>query len=745
MTFDTRALLELLPAIYRLRDAQIGAGEAAAGEARAEGPLAALLGAITEQLAIVEEALAQQYDDQFVETCVPWVVPYIGDLLGVRPLHGVVPAVSSPRAEVANTIAYRRRKGTASMLEQLSRDVTGWDAHVAEMFERLGWTQYMQHVRPGRGGTLDLGDHAACESVTADAGAFDRAAHTVDVRRIAPRRGRFNIPNVGIFLWRLQAYPVERATARQMAPGCFTFSPLGLDAPLFNRPRLEPEITHLAEPVNVAAPLRRRPLHDELEGRRQALVDGREVPPATCFGAEPAFSVFLRGGAEPVPPAEILIRDLSGPAPWRLPPNRRSYRRRPQTLAETTAAPTRLPIQVAVDPQLGRIAFPAGAAPERVDVSHAYGFSGDLGGGPYDRSASLPASIVAQATWQVGVSRETPPEPGRIVATLTEAVHQWNAQPPGTVGIIALLDSQTYRESLTGRNRLTIPAGSRLTIVSAGWPAVADPSGIGQTRVVGQVTASDRRAHLRGNLSVVGTAAENEEPGRLLLNGLLLEGNLTVLAGNLGRLDLAHTTLAPGTGRLAVNPSDAAGHRNDRLAIGLTSTICGPIVLPELVPTLSIASSIVDGGGPAQPAVEAPGSELTLDGATVLGAVRAQTVELSNSIVTGRLVAARRQVGCVRFSYLPPDSLAPRRHRCQPNVQSSGHHIHPEFTSERFGDPGYGQLSLRSPDAIRRGADDESEMGAFSHLYGPQRESNLHTRLDEYLRFGLEAGAFFAT
>ena len=33
-------------------------------------------------------------------------------------------------------------------------------------------------------------------------------------------------------------------------------------------------------------------------------------------------------------------------------------------------------------------------------------------------------------------------------------------------------------------------------------------------------------------------------------------------------------------------------------------------------------------------------------------------------------------------------------------------------------------------------------MGAFHELFEPQRETNLRIRLDEYLRFGLEAGVF---
>jgi hypothetical protein len=46
---------------------------------------------------------------------------------------------------------------------------------------------------------------------------------------------------------------------------------------------------------------------------------------------------------------------------------------------------------------------------------------------------------------------------------------------------------------------------------------------------------------------------------------------------------------------------------------------------------------------------------------------------------------------------------------------------------------------------VRRGAEDESEMGALSSLKQPQREDDLRVRLDEYLRVGLEAGLFFVT
>ena len=68
-----------------------------------------------------------------------------------------------------------------------------------------------------------------------------------------------------------------------------------------------------------------------------------------------------------------------------------------------------------------------------------------------------------------------------------------------------------------------------------------------------------------------------------------------------------------------------------------------------------------------------------------------------------------------------------------------------KLTALRYGQPGYGQLRPDCPPEIWQGADDEAEMGVFHDLYWPQREANLRIRLEEYLRFGLEAGIFYAS
>ena len=86
--------------------------------------------------------------------------------------------------------------------------------------------------------------------------------------------------------------------------------------------------------------------------------------------------------------------------------------------------------------------------------------------------ASLEDALRRGVRWQMGVSHAPPPSQTQIVATLGEAVREWNKQPAGTSGVIALMDSRTYQEDLTtAAKRIQIPEGSQLVIVAAGWPA----------------------------------------------------------------------------------------------------------------------------------------------------------------------------------------------------------------------------------------------------------------------------------
>ena len=126
----SQRLYNLLPAIYRRRDTEQGE------------PLKALMGAMEAELEIFEEDLGTLYDNWFIETCEEWAVPYIGDLLGLKGLYPGIPGIFSQRAFVANTLAFRRRKGTTMVLEQLARDATGWPTKVVEFFELMRDAEY---------------------------------------------------------------------------------------------------------------------------------------------------------------------------------------------------------------------------------------------------------------------------------------------------------------------------------------------------------------------------------------------------------------------------------------------------------------------------------------------------------------------------------------------------------------------------------------------------------------------------
>ena len=71
--------------------------------------------------------------------------------------------------------------------------------------------------------------------------------------------------------------------------------------------------------------------------------------------------------------------------------------------------------------------------------------------------------------------------------------------------------------------------------------------------------------------------------------------------------------------------------------------------------------------------------------------------------------------------------------------------VRPQFNSMRYGTPTYGQLADACAEEIKRGADDESEMGVFHDLFQPQRDANLRARLEEYTPAGSDAGIIYAS
>ncbi|HJQ29861.1 MAG TPA: hypothetical protein VJ827_11015 [Rubrobacter sp.] len=693
-------LYDLLPAIHRVRDA----------EGRAEGvegnlPLRSLLSIIATEIDVVEEELAQLYDDQFIETCAEWVVPYIGDLVGVGGLHDLKQAASR-RAQVANTVAYRRRKGTAAILEGLARDATGWPAHAVEFFRYLATTQHVNHVRLSNLYSPDLRNWEPLEYVGTP---FDEIPHTADVRHIASGRGLHNIPNVGIFLWRLPAYPLTLSPAVQLDDNRFLFDPLGKDTQLFTNPEPETDIARLSKPINVPMPISRRVLREYLE---------------SYYGPEKGIS--LVGVFKETNGDDHRVEDYG-------PELVSSCNLDDREDGDWAHEPEH---GISIDPVLGRIFFdvepPQGFSLARLLVTYHYAFSADMGGGEYDRASSIRTEsqrIERVAMPEIRTAIQQLDRIDEAAFTAAEETH------PG------------IQEALTDLGG----EGGVVEVLDSGRHEVLSPKiEVGRSQSLGLQAADGHRPTivLRGELEIEGGA-----DAEVTLNGLLIAGGALRISGELRRVRLEHCTLVPGIrlkpdGEPDQGPEPSLRVEAENAEVEIDRCILGGMRI-EAGSEARITDSIIDATDTANVAYAArngPGGRLNIRNSTVIGTVNTDVLELgSNTIFLGRVEARRKQEGCVRFSFLPLGSEVPRRHRCRPENQAEAGRIRPQFSSLRYGDPGYCQLTRLCAEEIRRGADDESEMGAFHDLYAPQREANLRARLEEYLRFGLEAGILYAT
>jgi hypothetical protein len=747
MSFGGDALFNLLPALYRIRDAQLAqtmnllsAAEAdeltklkakpaplspqdqarldALTQKAGRGPLQSLMALVGEQLSAVEDNLDQLYDDQFIETCALWVIPYIGDLIGFQQTT----KTTGTRAEVAHTISFRRRKGTALMLEQLARDATGFGARAVEFFKLLAWTQHMNHIRLDNAYAPDL--RGSRPGVYMDTG-FDATAHKVDARRISVERGRYNIQNIGIFLWSLNAYKVTRSPAAAVAgsPLCFRVSSLERDAPLFTNPLIESsEITTPAQPVNVPDRLRRHVLCEDISNIQQGAK-------AVYYGESDSLTnslalYVIEPGADPTSPAllgadQIAVCDLSGSdGAWvNTPQSGSKYR-------------------LAIDPQLGRIALrPIASGEAQVVVTYHYGFNAEMGAGEYPRADTFLASP------EQPVVRVSGSKAGAVKLALDQL---------GGEGVVEIADSGVYREATIavtvregGRIELRARDGCRPTLVLAAEMTVAG--------------GANSEFDLNG--LVVTTTAQPGNPSPRALIHATAAANPTQA---LGVLRVTHCALTPGW---ALNPDGSGQHagapailaETAGLTVEVEKSILGPLLVHRTA-TANIADSIIDADSRVAVAYAAPdgvggGGSLMIQGCTVIGKVHATLLSLASNCIfwtgladkdtwAGPLWADRKQEGCVRFSYLPAGAVTPRQYQCKTAaIAQPG----PLFQSLSYGDPAYGKLLASTSDDIRRGADDGGEMGVFHFIGAPRRESNLRIRLKEYLPVGLEYGIFYET
>jgi hypothetical protein len=731
-------LYELLPAYLRFRDQS----------EPLDSPLRALMAVLERQHAVLERDIQGLYDDWFIETCQDWIAPYLGDLLGVRGLDRPEAWVPGQRTRIANAISYRRLKGTTAVLERVARDVTGWPCVASPFFDRLSSSQSLEHLRPQHGRTVDLRDRAA---LTRFGGPFDPLARRPQISGavgLAPAEGPregYNLPNIGLYFWRLQSYPVARRTARWVATGCYTFHPLGIDQPLLTAVESAGDLPARATQRQVPGLLTRARLAEELAARRDGEAAGKG-----SFGPTPAFEIFDPRTGTALPWRSIEVADLSG---WHRPASEQSSLPTGSPGGPDAASPSPGAmagggggVAVAVDPELGRLAFASGEQlAGDVEITYHCAFPGELGGGPYSRDhGPAPATPSSLSDFGKGpdarVLSGRAPDSGDGEARFTSLREALEARPSdGTPAVIQLVDNATYGGSRGVALEVLLRAGDSLTITAAPGDT---PCFIGDLRVL--VGAGPR-------------------PSRLILEGLTLGGRIIVSAvGEESRdsdrrcaLDVRHCTLAPPDLALGRRPAsgeggielDSAAAGRLELTVEVRSSILGSVAIPAGAGRLAISDSVIDGrGGPAisgAPASIAPSCPAELARCTVFGRMTAAELTARDTIFADPVAVSASGDARARHCYVPAGSTVARLERCQPTAD--GPRLGPVFISRRHGQPGYARLAARCPPEIRAGGSNGSEMGAFAGLGNPFREANLAGILEEYLPWGLEPRVFHVT
>ena len=753
-------LYQRLPEIYHIYDEK----------QHPPGQLKAYLHILDDVLAEVRNSIEALYHDLFIETCDDWVIPYIADLLGTSHLTG---NVWTRRADVARTVHHRRRKGTLGAIESLTYSLSGWAAHTVELRERLVWNQHLNHQRPDeggepplrfrshrsepvRGGTVTLRDPAVLSFIGRP---FDPFGRVVDVKPVKVGAPRFNLPNLAVFLWRLKDYTVPVSK-----PVCDT--PVDLSATLHDASHAVRCILHpLGEPMTLFNVHRFRADDDPPNLATEDEVPG-PVPMARLTGDSPfgrpekyvQIAPYDPASEQPDPPGEIgltlHIPNMLATATWH-------FRGANLCAWENGVAAPLREYEIVIDPEHGRVLFgvasdtEAQALHDYLLVSATYGFSGPTGAHPVPRTGI--SNVIA-----VNQHDSTMPSLESALSTIHTQTFP---------AVIEIQDSLTHEVNLTNPMRLkgtlTIRAASgQRPVIKLATPLRFRPFALSG---VNAVNLEDLNVTLEGLYlsriegytdQLIGQAAVN----RLVIMGCTLDsGNAIELDGTpQGTPKPIRTSLRLDRDYGFTSPSDASlkeefTDEKQIPEIVLLRTICGPLAIDDNY-SLIMAESIIDAGsGVNDPAPSLAVHAATGDpetewgpplivyyestttpeqkhwGLTSFGRMRVFRATGQGGIWVHRLEVHDNQTGCIKFSYLSGagDRLPPH-HGC---VFGTAAVL--SFASEIFGQPGYGQLRLRSDRRVLEQGPGRDAMGAFGYLRNTHKWKNINIRYREFMPVGI--------
>jgi len=762
-------LYERLPEIYRIRDE----------EQVPPGQLKHYLALVEEVFGEIHKNIEELYSDLFIETCDDWVIPYIGDLMGVSHLDGDAWTL---RADVADTIALRRRKGTLASIERLTYNLTQWGIHCVELRENLVWNQHLNHQRPDeggyppyslpsvdrftpiRGGTLTLRDPA---HLTLLGTPFDPFAHVVDVKPPAFGNIRYNLPHLGIFLWRLQDYrikaskPMYRETTELTGTDPedvthivrFNIDSLGRPVRLFNTYQYDPDkqppvVTQVDETPGPIPTARLSQGFQAGQPEKYLAIDTyntAEISLNTLDIANVGLQFHL-----PVFAFEGSVWPIEGENQWKI---------RGANLCawEAGLLPAVSNREVIIDPVIGRVIFGVSSTEEVTAlvndllVTYTYGAVGTVGAHP--------------------VSRSTVPEPWNKESVIVREVSYFGEAP------------LTLNAALSGLGDISEPV---LIEIKDSFIHVLDLDELGMDETEGEIDGPN--LHLSQPLMI--RAADGQRPiiqlkqplrfrptnvseakGLIVrFEGLYLtrhdlftvtDTEPLIARAAVNKLEIIDCTLDPGGFRLldgerapslpALRLSQSYGFTEaEREAFDQTpeiiiqGTITGSLRIDESY-KLSIKDTIIDAGENAEFAVagaEGPESGLlaggwgpptTVEGITVFGRMRVRQISGKGGIWVHTLEVLNNQKGCIKYSYFSgQDDRLPQHHACVDGREAKLH-----FSSDEFGNPAYAQLAHTSDFRIRERGPRDDAMGAFGFLMEAHKWRNLQIRYREFMPVGV--------
>ncbi len=748
-------LFDRLPEIYRTRDA----------DPSRYGQFEAYIGFMDEILEALDDHVETLYHDHFIETCSDWMVPYLGDMLGVTHLKGDPWTI---RADVARTVHLRRRCGTPGALESLAFNLTGWAAHAVELRERMVWNQHLNHQRPDAGGvppgaldrhiadpvrhgTVNLRDPGVLGFL---GGAFDGFARNADLRPRDGTTARVNLPNLALFVWRLRdhlvpvARPFEVATVEQTGPeegearfaARYTVDPLGREMRLFNTFRYNPG----AEPPDFSVP-------DRTPGPMPAARLEEEEPTGN---RDEYIAVDIFDGSRPDDPGADAV-GLTVHLPGTVFAGTEWTTRGASLCAWEDGL--RVPLrerEIVVDPVHGRVllgladdATEGAALRSRLRLSHTCAAPGETGAWPVGRRFE-------ETIW-LGLAE---PEVVRVTVHpggtgLRAALSGLSEEGPPR--IIEIADSMTHRVNLADVDDIVDEDGPTLTLARPFWiraatgqrPVVefrqplrlrpAEPGNVAQ--VAGLDIRFDGTFLTLRNAPVAEAIVTRAAVNSLRFVGVTLDpGGHHLLDGSAGGSLAAHQPALFLEPDLGFDDADTLEAFEELPEVVMENCVSGPVAMGPRY-TLRLVNSTVDAGdglaiGAADADALAWGPRTEVDGVTVLGRVRVREARGQGGLFRDRVEVRDHQTGCLSFCRFSGDA-----DRLAQNFACVfGPAARVAFTSTVHGNPGYGQLDrVTTAREVLEDGPEADEMGAYGYQLNSHKFRNLGIRLREFTPVGV--------